>query len=306
MELNDAVNQVLSPKNDTSADPDEQAALSLAAKIASVEGLRPFPVVAQKVMATLNDPNYKVSTIVRLVKEDPSLATNVMRLANSAFFFRGKAIDSINKAIVRLGHSTLKEVVCSVAMMEMFPDVKGMGQSIRDHLAATAALAQELVRDLLPSFVDGAFLCGLVHDLGKLLLIESGELLYKSGDPIELTTPDRAHVKEHRVLGYDHGVLGGQILWNWRFPEPIPQVVAWHHHPALAYQHKTVDYLTAILRIADHVDFYIKDDSFECEHFLEQFSDSDDFAFAGVSEEYMFEKWAKLRETRAESLALFS
>ncbi|MCP4679019.1 MAG: HDOD domain-containing protein [Deltaproteobacteria bacterium] len=305
MEFSKSVNQVLDFAEKNASTSAEMASQSLAAKIGAVEGLRPFPIVAQKVMSIMGNPNCRTTEVTRVVKEDPGLAAQVMRLANSAFFSRGRNVDSLDRAIIRLGLSNLKEIVCSVALMDMFPDVGGLGKTIRDHMAATGAIAQELVRDLLPSYVSGAFLCGLVHDLGKLLLIESKEMLYSAGDVEELTTPDRAYMTEQSVLGYDHAVLGGQLLWNWHFPDPVPQVVAWHHQPSLAYSDPDVDYMTAILRISDHLEFALRKDSDEYVEFIDLFSNGPDCQFAAVSEEYLIEKWDRLSEVRTESLSLF-
>ncbi len=306
MEFSQSVSQALKYAEKNAAQSADVASQSLAAKLAAVEGLRPFPVVAQKVMSILNNPNFKMQDVTRAVKNDPSLAANVMRMANSAFFSRGRTVDSIDRAIMRLGQKTLREVVCSVAMMDMFPDVRGIGKMVRDHQAATAAVAQELVRDLIPSYVDGAFLCGLVHDLGKLLLIESEEMLYNTEDALSLMEPDRAYMREQDALGYDHAILGGQILWHWNFPEPVPKVVAWHHQPSLAYADSSVDYLTAILRIADHVEFHLHYRPDEFEEFIDLFCDGPDCQFAGVSDKYLLEKWDRLASVRDDSLALFA
>ncbi len=305
MEFSKSVSQALDFAEKNASTSAQKASQSLAAKIGAIQGIRPFPVVAQKAMSILNSPDCRTPDVTRVVKEDPGLAAQVMRLANSAFFSRGRNVDSLDRAIVRLGLSSLKEIVCAVAMMEMFPDVSGLGKTIRDHMAATGAIAQELVRDLLPSYVNGAFLCGLVHDLGKLMLIESREMLYSDVHAQELTTPDRAYMTEQDALGYDHAVLGGQLLWHWKFPDPVPQVVAWHHQPSLAYLDPEVDYMTAILRISDHLEFAMREKSEDHEEFIDLFSNGPDCQFAAVSEEYLVEKWDRLSEVRSESLALF-
>jgi HD-like signal output (HDOD) protein len=188
--------------------------------------------------------------------------------------------------------------------MEMFPDIDGIGREIQDHCAATAAICQTLVADLLPSEKSGAFLCGLMHDVGKLLLIAAGEMLYTIATEEERTTPDAMVPLERKALGYDHALLAAQLLSIWKFPEPIPSVVALHHEPALAYQDKKLGYMIAMCRIASQIERQLANRSSSTEEFVEQMVGEIDCQFAAATEEYLLGKWETLIEVRQQVLSV--
>ena len=189
--------------------------------------------------------------------------------------------------------------------MELFSDTSGYGGYVRNHSGSTAAIAQELMRDLAPALLDGAYLCGLMHDVGKLLLMASGEHIYTDPAGDELTTPDTAHLIERGELGYDHAALGGQVLWHWKFPEPVPQVVAFHHSPELARTEKEAGMLTSVLRIADQLEPSIGAEDDRRESVAQALAEGGDGTFARVSADYILEKWERLVELKGEALKLF-
>ncbi|MBN2341746.1 MAG: HDOD domain-containing protein [Deltaproteobacteria bacterium] len=285
--------------------PDGVYAKQMAAKIGGIEGLCTFPVVAQMVLKILSSENYKMATVSAVINRDPALAAKIMRLANSAFFSRGKEVDSIDKAMVRLGRANVVESVCAVATMDMFPDVDGVGKDIRDHCAATAAICQEIVTDLLPSHKNGAFLCGLMHDVGKLMLIASGESVYNTATEQQRIASDAMVPVERAAFGYDHALLAAQILSLWKFPDPIPLVVALHHEPALAYQNEEIGYVVAMCRIASQVDRQLAYNMVGVDEFVEILATGVDCAFAAVSEDYLLNKWETLSNARTQALSVF-
>lgn len=285
--------------------PDGVFTKAMEKKIAGIEGLCTFPVVAQMVLKILSKDDYKMSNVSAVINRDPAMAVKIMKLANSAFFCRGNPVDSIDKAMVRLGKANVVESVCAVATMNMFPDIDGIGKEIRDHCSATAAICQELVSDLLPSHKSGAFLCGLMHDVGKLLLMATGESLYVRGTEAERKKPDGIVPVERQSLGYDHALLAAQMLSLWKFPEPIPAVVALHHEPALAYQDEEVGYVVAMCRIASQIDRQLTFHGNHPDEFVEKLTSGIDCEFAAVSEDYLLGKWSALVDARTQALSVF-
>jgi HD-like signal output (HDOD) protein len=284
--------------------PDGTYAKGMATRIGSIEGLCTFPVVAQMVLKILSKSDFKMSNVSAVINRDPALAVKIMKLANSAFFCRGKPVDDLNKAMVRLGKANVVESVCAVATMDMFPDIDGIGREIRDHCAATAAICQSLVADLLPSQKSGAFLCGLMHDVGKLLLIASGETLYANASRVERVTADAMVPLERDALGYDHALLAAQLLSIWKFPEPIPSVVALHHEPAWAYQDKNLGYLVAMCRIASQIERQLANRTSNTDEFIEQIARGIDCEFAAISEDYLIGNWESFAEVRQQALSV--
>jgi HD-like signal output (HDOD) protein len=306
MQFSSSVEQALAFSAGNASSTAAAAAASLTAKVALVQGLKTFPFVAQKVMSILGEPDFKIADVARAVRDDPALGAKVIRVANSAFYSRGRDVTSFDQAIVRLGRGTVREVVAAVSTMDLFADSSGIGRRFRDHCAATASISQVLVRRLAPALGEGAFLIGLLHDIGKLLLISAGEQLYETSPADSIAKPDRAHLIELDALGFDHAVLAGQILWHWQIPEPVPQVVAWHHRPALAFRDPDVGALTAILRIADHLERALASSEEELSEFIDLFAHGPDCRFAGVGAHDLRGMLPDLAAARSDSLALFS
>src|SRR4051794_11624579 len=109
----------------------QQASQSLAAAVARAAGLKPFPVVAQRVMQLLANPDASTVQVRRALEQGPALAARLLRVANSALYSPAVACRSIDDAVVRLGNRTVTEIVTSLATLGMFSDVKGVGLAIR-------------------------------------------------------------------------------------------------------------------------------------------------------------------------------
>ena len=288
---------------------DGSASESLAAKLADGQGLKPFPIVVQRVLTILGDPGYAVSDVTKTIREDTSLAAKVLRVANSPLFGGRARCISINDAITRLGARTVVELVTSISLAGMFEDVGGRGKSIRDHCAATAAIARLLAIELRPRFSDGIFLAGLMHDVGKLMLIQSGEVDYAKLEPFVTCEADQVHLLEREHLGYDHAVLGSHVLNLWKMPEKVQRVVAWHHQPGRAYgEGGEIGTMVGMLRLADQIDSIMRAPATSpktIERFIEKLADGVDGAYARATTKALTDIWDLLFHARADSLALF-
>ena len=150
------------------ASEDTKARQALVQILQKIDKLKPFPVVTQKLLGLLNRPDFEVDQLTAVIEEDPALASDVLRVANSALFGALSPSKSINQAIVRLGVVSLRELIYSASLQGLFQDVGGAGRKIRDHCAVTAALVRLIANRYLPDLED-AFVCGLMHDLRQVV-----------------------------------------------------------------------------------------------------------------------------------------
>src|SRR5205814_5089505 len=117
--------------------------------------------------------------------------SGLLRVANSAAYRSRHPISSVEEAVQRLGINYVIEIVTSVAAMGMFKDAQGVGRQFRDHGARVGAMARVLASEWHQKTAENPFLCGLLHDLGKLLLIQGGKGIdYQKLDPKVLTQAD--------------------------------------------------------------------------------------------------------------------
>ena len=283
----------------------EEASRSLAASVAQLQGLKPFPAVAQRMMNLVSDPDVRIDDVSRLVQNDPAIAGKTVRLANSALYRVGQPVDTIDQAIMRLGLTTLNQMVTALAVVGMFRDSTGLGRDIRDHCVGTAAIGRALARRKNWYGHGQVFMTGLMHDLGQLLSMQTGELVYDD-IPAERHGPDKTHVYEREVLGYDHAVLGAHVLRGWRIPDPVPQAVAWHHQPARGYEAGgDIGLLVAYTRVADRVDHLIRQETAVGPDLFATLANDAAASYAGISANDFDLHWDTMVEARIDALAMF-
>ncbi len=287
-------------------DDDDVASASLAARLAATEGLRPTSAVASTVFDLFTDADYSIAAVARALEEDPALASRVMRTANAPWFGVGAPVCAVKDAVVRLGSDTVTELVIATAVMDELVDTSGAGRQIRAHCSATAAMARVLALDFRPDCSDGILLCGLFHDIGKLLLLQSSEFAYAGERWAPYEALHGIHGTERDLLGYDHAVLGGHVLHRWNIPEPIPQVVALHHQPVRAYAiGGRVGPSVAILRLAGQLEPIFRRKPQSYDHHVEVLAETPEAVYLGLDEPTLMRAWEPMFYAFHESATVF-
>ncbi len=182
-----------------------------------------LPSVAMRVVELAADPDVNVGQLARIVMKDQVLASRLLTLANSAYAAPRQPVTTLTQAMVRLGTATVRNLVLTVSLYSRMCDEKTYGPSSRDlmdHSIGTAYLAR-LVAELARVDVDEAFLCGLVHDIGKLIIykIAHEHKAAFPSDPAELAA----------IVADRHAEVGARALHTWHLPESIEQPVLHHH-----------------------------------------------------------------------------
>ena len=289
------------------SESDLRAASSLAARLASFDGLRPFSGIVQTLIERVSSPDFSLDEVRRLVESDPALAARIMRVANSAAYRAHGPCASVAQAIVRLGAMHLSGLAVAMSALTFFNDLGGVGQRIRDHSAGTAVVARELAMCLDQGALSGqVFLAGLLHDLGKLLLIQSGDVGYAAMVAQELS-PCNLHLREQALWGFDHATLGAHVLLSWKIPEPIPQLIASHHQPKGGQGGASgLAQALDLLRLADVVDWLLGQGCAADSPWVRRVAESPDGVRVGLGEETLPSLWSDLRAIREEALLVFT
>lgn len=289
------------------SDSDIRIAKNLAVRLAEFEGLRPFPDVVQTLVAYVSTPEYKLDRVREMIESDPALASKIMRVANSAAYRAYELCTSVSRAIIRIGATGVMELAMGVSAMSLFTDIQGTGKKVRDHAVGTAAVARELAF-LMDMKKQGSqlFLSGLLHDIGKLLLLQSGDLAYATMLAQD-SSPNMSYLKERAHWGYDHALLGAHILKQWNFPPPIPQIIA-AHHQSKADLNRSPEIARAvdILRVADAIEWILQKNGRADHPQVKRLIDSPDGVRAGLDYSFLFEIWDDLVRLRHEALSIFS
>ncbi len=202
--------------------------------LSKVKSFPTMPGAGAKMLSLLEEPDTTVSEIEEILRYDPGLTANVLKLANSAYFGIPSKIGSLKQAVILLGLKRLIQIVvatCVSAVMDR--SVPGYDLPPGDlwrHSIAVSIAAEALVKDKKISNAEDVFTPALLHDVGKLVLgafvgeeLEAIESIAAKGVPFV--------VAENMILGTDHAEIGAQILAQWNLPSDVINAVRWHHDP---------------------------------------------------------------------------
>jgi len=196
------------------------------------------PTVA-KIIQVANDPTSSANDLNKVISLDPVLAGKVLKLVNSAYFGFSEKVTSTVRAIVMLGLNTVKNLALSTAAMEALSTKAGGGLNMEEfwqHLLATGVCGKLIARKIgvHKNFLEDYFLCGLMHDIGKIILNRINPTGYakvvgaaeKSGKPL--------HLYETAVFGINHAEIGELLGKKWGLQDSMIQAMALHHSPTQA------------------------------------------------------------------------
>jgi HD-like signal output (HDOD) protein len=206
------------------------------AQISIIEGLPALPDVIWDLQAAIQSAESSSEEIAMIIEQEPSLAANLLRLANSAFHGSGETILSIGDAVTRVGIKEIESLVSTILIIDTFREVGLVMDHIRfwSHSLDVASAAEALADrfgDSITLLPQHAFICGLLHDLGKLIL---DQYFLKEYEHVSVYARDNGVTDaeaELQVLGIDHGEIFGRLIENWSFETNIIEAVRFHHLP---------------------------------------------------------------------------
>jgi putative nucleotidyltransferase with HDIG domain len=212
-----------------------------------------MPATAAKLLPLLREPDTSASRIENLIKYDPGLTANLLKLTNSAYFGLPSRISSVHQAIQLLGRKRLLQLVTTMCMSGLMkkpvPGYDLPQGGLWRHSVAVAVASDRLVQSLKITQADEAFTAALLHDIGKMVL---GEYVREDLQSIlqMVAKGISFEVAEYMVLGTNHPDIGARILQNWSMPLELVNAVAWHHDPDQCEAHCMLSDLVHVANIA--------------------------------------------------------
>ncbi len=204
--------------------------------IGQLRELDSLPSVALRVIELAGLEQTARSELVQLIESDQSLAARVLRVANSAWLGAPGKISSLDRAMAVLGFDMVRNLALSVLVSHLFlKEKEGDRLKARDlwhHSLACAVASEQLARRTSFPRPGMAFVAGLLHDLGKVVLLRWNRNTYQK--LVTLSHQKRASLSalEREMLGLDHAEIGGLLLEDWNFPVELTEAVRRHHTPA--------------------------------------------------------------------------
>ena len=201
-----------------------------------------IPTVYFQILKELRSPEATLDIVGATIAQDPAMTAKMLQLVNSAFFGLAHKFNDPTEAVLHLGMETIKSLVLGIHLFSELESAKGSKfemEKIYHHSLATAASAKRIAQleRQKKEVVEESFTAGLLHDIGRLVLIanlpeqyaEAVERSHK--DSISLVDAERA------VFGATHAETGGYLLGLWGLPVPIVEAAVFHHNPRACQSH---------------------------------------------------------------------
>lgn len=219
----------------------------LEAIAADAEDIPTLREVAWKVLKTVSDRSNSLGELERLLKLDQALTGKILRLANFRPLPPGTAVTTLQQAIAVLGKERLRSVVLAASIDGLVGSRALKNRRNWDHALAAGLAAESLAKSQDGCDPGHAFVCGLMHDLGKVVLDRSLGAEYQPVLDLVYNEQVSFREAERRVLGFDHTEVGSLVAEKWRLPWEIQDAVRHHHDPAMAQ----LPTLSSVVSLAD-------------------------------------------------------
>lgn len=200
-------------------------------KVITIAGDLPtMSVVATKVMQLVEDEKATAEELAKIVSSDPAVAARIIKISNSALYSCQREIKTIPRAIVLLGFNTIKSFVIAASLKDTFKHSGLTEKMLWEHSFGAALAARIIVGECQLVSVEEAFLAGLLHDIGKILMYNNDFDRFQS--LMEHCYNERLLFEEVELthLPFTHAELGGYVLKKWNFPDVIVNSVMQHHN----------------------------------------------------------------------------
>jgi len=218
--------------------------------VAWVDDLPPLPIVASQALVLVENPNASALQLSNLLGKDPALAARVLKIANSAMFCFQREITTLNQAIMLIGFKSLRGIIVAATLRQISRRTSKLEQAIWQNSTCAALGASVISKKLQRQYGDEAFLYGLLHDIGKSVMMRHLPEVYAS--IIKESQKGRQCFEvESETLGYTHALVGALVAKKWNFPGDACQVILHHHDPlGVPFENETYE-ITAVVQLAN-------------------------------------------------------
>jgi len=215
-------------------------------RVERLEGLPTLPSVANNLISLTQSPRTSATQVGELISKDQALTSRVLKLVNSAYYGFPKQITTVNHAVVILGFSRVKNIVLAASVFGL----KSENQPARfdapafwRHSLGTAVSARTLARVFGRGEAEESFVCGLLHDIGKLVLAQVSPQDYDRC--LELAAERRCTIREAEmeVFDLDHAEVGSWLAERWKLPPAVQAAIRRHHSPTSSRRDRDAGYV---------------------------------------------------------------
>lgn len=241
-----------------SASTDESLAGESAADdlVAGIDELPPLPSIANKALEMLSDPDGSLEGVEKIMAQDQSLVAKLIKVSNSTLYGGYQKVTSLRQALARLGAKTTKSLVlASSARSYFFRSSKGLkvwGPVLWQHSVESGIAARRIASVCNYKDPEQAFIGGIMHDIGKLIILMADDKKYQEIQRMIMTERVEVQSAEVDILGTSHTTLGRKLMEKWHMPEEVKVCVQHHHSPDQAEKIKDLAAIVAYANLLSH------------------------------------------------------
>lgn len=205
----------------------------LTSKIGSLPSI---PTVYSRLQEAIRDPEVALDDVAKIIEQDIAMSAKVLHIVNSAFFGLCTKIESPSRAVKLLGLDTVKTLVLGVEVFTLttIPDDLFSSEQLWEHCMIVGALAKKIAENETEDqdVINNSFLAGILHDIGKLVLVSLLPDQYREVKRIAKSESIPLREAEIKVFKGTHSAVGAYLIGLWGFTSPVMEAIGFHHRIA--------------------------------------------------------------------------
>ncbi len=222
--------------------------MDIAKDVRTVHFLPTYFSAISHLLSLLSQEEPTITEIVQAVGADQALTSRLLSVVNSPVYGAIRQIGTIEEAVVRIGLVTLRNIALAVSMSDI---TGGVRHDEWKHSITIAHVADAYTRKMKsgPDIYRFSFVCGLLHDIGRLFLTRRYMLEYQAVFNKVANKKVTTVEAEKSTFGYDHATVGGMLLDAWNIPPSIVEAIQQHHEPgqnelagSIYYSHRILEW----------------------------------------------------------------
>jgi len=223
-----------------------------------VKEIPTLPVIYQQLFAMMEDPNASIPELAELISKDQALTAKTLCLVNSALYGNKKQINTISRAVVILGFQAVRRAALATSVFDYLKGEKFSDKRTLEQFWAHSIAVGSICKVLAPNFGiqqdEEAFVAGLLHDIGKLVLKKYFPADFDELGQYLAENPTTWSQAEKQLFGFDHATIGKTVFRAWRFPPSVVEAVHLHHAPSSG---ASFPQLVTLVHLADYIAYQL-------------------------------------------------
>lgn len=227
----------------------QEPSLNLDELIGKVKDIPPMPAVVMRAMKAAQNPDVSIRALQVLISQDQALSAKILKIVNSAMYALRREVTTVSHAVSVLGINTVKSVIMAATVEVVFQNSKDLSSKLQsDHAWGAALASRAIARRIQYEDVEEALICGLMHDIGKPVMMQNFKEQYSEIAFEVYSGAGGFYRNEIQMFGFSHAQVGALLARKWNFPPQLAEAVGYHHLPLSAPEYKQ---LTCIVNLGN-------------------------------------------------------